>query len=79
MDCTDAVLAFLDKFMKRPEQMKVTTEADDRYIRLSEEDIPEVIASLRNQKNGEKFTSLFDTGIITDGSPSRKQTRPYAP
>ena len=66
-DCTEAVLAFLEKFMKRPEMPEVITEADDRYIRLSEEDIPEVIASLRSQKNADKFKSLFDDGMIPDG------------
>ena len=66
-DCTDAVLTFLERFMKRPEQTEIASEADDRYIRLSEEDIPEIIAALRNQKNGEKFTSLFDDGMIPDG------------
>lgn len=66
-DCTDAVLTFLEKFMKRQEQIEIVAEADDRYLRLSEEDIPEIIVSLRSQKNAEKFKSLFDDGIIPDG------------
>jgi P4 family phage/plasmid primase-like protien len=66
-DCTDAVLTFLERFMKRPEQIEAVAEADDRYLRLSEEDIPEIIVSLRSQKNAEKFKSLFDDGIIPDG------------
>ncbi|MBR3019960.1 MAG: DNA primase [Clostridia bacterium] len=67
MDCTDAVLAFLEKFMKRPEMTEPVSEADDKYIRLSEEDIPEVVDALRSQKNGEKFRSMFDEGFIPDG------------
>jgi P4 family phage/plasmid primase-like protien len=66
-DCTDAVLAFLDKFMKRPEQSDVPLDADEKYIRLSEEDIPEILDALRGQKNAEKFAALFDDGIIPDG------------
>ena len=66
-ECTDAVLAFLDKFMKRPEQSDVPLDADEKYIRLSEEDIPEILDALRGQKNAEKFTALFDGGIIPDG------------
>ena len=66
-DCTDAALAFLEKFMKRPELPEQILDADEKYIRLTSEDIPEVVDSLRSQKNGEKFRSLFDDGIIPDG------------
>lgn len=53
--------------MKRPEQSDVPLDADEKYIRLSEEDIPEILDALRGQKNAEKFTALFDGGIIPDG------------
>lgn len=53
--------------MKRPEMPEISTEADDRYIRLTSEDIPDVLDALRSQKNGEKFRSIFDDGIIPDG------------
>jgi primase-polymerase (primpol)-like protein len=65
--CTDAALAFLEKFMKRPELPEQILDADEKYIRLTSEDIPEVVDSLRSQKNGEKFRSMFDEGAIPDG------------
>ena len=66
VDCTDALLAFLETYMKREEEISiaVTENNDDRYITLTEDDIPEIISSLRGQKNGIKFASLFEEGEI---------------
>ena len=70
-DCTAAVLSFLDKYMQRDNSLvdKDTTERQfaDQFITLSEDDIPDIIDALRQQKNGERFTALFDSGTIPDG------------
>lgn len=67
-DCTDSVLEFLEKYMKKPEEAADLFPVDpSRYITLSEENIPEIIDSLRSQKNAKKFTSLFDDGIVPAG------------
>lgn len=70
-DCTDAVMSFLDKYMQREKVSTadlVTTDISvDQFITLSEDDIPDIIDALRQQKNGERFSALFDSGTIPDG------------
>ena len=71
-DCTDAVLTFLDKYMRRPAERTSFAKLDtDRFIKFSEDQIPEILDSLYNQRNGEKFRALFKDGDIGSyGSPS---------
>lgn len=67
-DCTDVVLTFLDRYMVRPEiHGQLAAVDNEKYITLTEDDIPTVIGALRQQKNGAKFAALFDDGIIPDG------------
>lgn len=56
-DCTDAVLDTLNRYMKkRPTKAEKLPKENDRA------DI--VIQKLRQQKNGDKFSKLFDEGIM---------------
>ena len=57
-DCTDAILETLDRHMKRPNSSPVVNKKAER-----------IIQELRNQRNGEKFSKLFDQGIL-DGCDS---------
>lgn len=64
-DCTAAVLTTLDKDMRRAEKRKYSAKRD------GDKNIYNIISKLREQKNGEKFSALFDYGDITGyGSPS---------
>lgn len=64
-DCTAAVLTTLDKDMRRAEKKKYSAKRD------GDKNIYNIISKLREQKNGEKFSALFDSGDITGyGSPS---------
>ena len=66
MDCTDAVLTFLENYMRRPVPSTITSATDaEKYIVLSEDAIPTILDELRNQKNGAKFARLFDNGDTT--------------
>lgn len=65
-DCTDSVLAFLETYMKR-NRVEYEPLDTDKYITLTEADIPEIIGALREQKNGQKFSEMFDEGKIPDG------------
>ena len=82
-DCTDAILWLLDTHMRRGgvkaggsgergggEHSSGSNPSSDeccKYITLTEQDIPEILDELRSQKNGPKFASLFDDGLIPDG------------
>ena len=64
-DCTAAVLTTLDKDMRRAEKKKYSPKRD------GDKNIYNIISKLQEQKNGEKFSALFDYGDITGyGSPS---------
>lgn len=64
-DCTDAVLTFLDTYMKKPETQTALAKLDTkRFIKFSEEQIPEIVDSLCSQRNGAKFKSLYYDGDI---------------
>ena len=64
-DCTDAVLTFLDTYMERPETQTALSKLDTkRFIKFSEEQIPEIVDSLCSQRNGAKFKSLYYDGDI---------------
>ncbi len=65
-DCTDAILQTLEKDMKKPvtdPPKKAVPEQGSEPA--SREDLRDVIASLRRQKNGEKFIRLFDKGDLS--------------
>ena len=74
-ECTQGLLSFLEQFMLRqPREKPVEIDPED-YEVLTEDDIPMILNSLRNAKNGQKFISLFDDGEIPDGrSPSEADT-----
>ena len=64
-DCTAAILTTLDKNMRRVEKKKYSAKRD------GDKNIYNIISKLREQKNGDKFSALFDYGDITGyGSPS---------
>ena len=71
-DCTDAALSFLDTYMKKPEEQASFAKLDtERFIRFTEEQVPEIVEELLNQRNGEKFKALYHDGDISAyGSPS---------
>lgn len=61
MDCTDEVLVFLDKHMKK----ELFKNNDTPFSNF------DIILTARKAKNGEKFMALFDNGDISGyGSPS---------
>lgn len=58
-DCTEAVLLTLDKDMRRkPKTRKSTSNQEDA-------EVFDIVATLRKQKNAEKFITLYDEGDIT--------------
>ena len=69
-DCTVPLLRFLESYMRKKEQPLISDDAEqdeEKFIKLTEEDVPQVLSELRSQKNGSKFVSLFDKGMIPDG------------
>ncbi|MCD7723958.1 MAG: phage/plasmid primase, P4 family [Clostridiales bacterium] len=64
-DCTQAVLTTLDKDMRRKPKVKYSAKRDG-----NKQDF-DIICNLRKQKNGEKFSKLYDQGDFSDyGSQS---------
>ena len=64
-ECTDALLVTLDKNMRRPKKSESSKKQDEN------KEIFDVVASLRRQKNGEKFCGLYDRGDTSGyNSPS---------
>lgn len=68
-DCTDAVLLTLEKEMKA-DALAAPARAEESAPEMTAEEIEsaafDVVASLRRQKNGAKFTKLYDKGDISD-------------
>lgn len=68
-DCTDAVLLTLEKEMKT-DQPAVPVQAEENAPEMTAEEIEsaafDVVASLYRQKNGAKFSKLYDKGDISD-------------
>lgn len=63
IECTDAVLTFFDTYMKKSEESASFAKLDtERFIKFSEDQIPEIVDSLYNQRNGEKFKALYHDG-----------------
>ena len=67
-ECTQGLLGFLDAYMRR-DRMEYSSEPidPDAFETLTEDDIPEILDSLRRAKNGAKFIALFDNGEIPPG------------
>ncbi len=64
-DCTQAVLTTLDKDMRRKPKVKYSAKRDG-----NKQDF-DIVCNLRKQKNGEKFSKLYDKGDFSDyGSQS---------
>lgn len=64
-DCTEAVLTTLDKDMRRSQPKNYSAKRD------GDRETFDIICNLRKQKNGAKFSKLFDKGDFTDyGSQS---------
>lgn len=63
-DCTDAILQTLELDMRRPFVGEKDTDANKRESQAaySADDIGDIVASLKAQKNGNKFSSLYDRG-----------------
>ena len=76
-ECTEGLVALLDMFMRRQAGQaaimddgrndRYNTTYEQRYTMLTDEDIPAIVAALENQKNGEKFKSLYYEGTIPSG------------
>ena len=66
-DCTDAVLSTLETDMRRtdPGRKETTVKSEESWKRDYVNDTEAVIDALRKQKNGSKFSSLFDRGEIS--------------
>lgn len=60
-DCTQALLTTLEKDMRRKPKVKYSAKRDGE-----DRELFDIICDLRKQKNGEKFTKLFDHGDISD-------------
>lgn len=58
-DCTEAIQTLLDRYMRKPKEKSPL-----------EKKAEQVIQALRNQKNGSKFSALFDQGQIDGTSHS---------
>ena len=59
-ECTQAILTTLDKNMRRKQRKKYSAKRD------GDEQAFRIIEALRGQKNGAKFSKLFDSGDISD-------------
>lgn len=64
-DCTTAVMTTLEKDMRRATKAKRSTKASRANAGSSDGDF-DIICNLRKQKNGEKFSKLFDSGDFSD-------------
>lgn len=65
-ECTQAILTTLDKDMRRKPKANYSAKRDGE-----DQEVFDTICNLRKQKNGGKFTKLFDRGDTSDyGSPS---------
>lgn len=60
-DCTSAVIDVLNEYMRKPKAKAKKREAADLEKRAEN-----IIQALRSQKNGAKFSSLFDNGVWGD-------------
>ena len=64
-DCTDAILATLECDMRRKQPKQAKPSAKKNVDKSEDEKILGIIEALRRQKNGEKFSRLFDEGDIS--------------
>ncbi len=59
-ECTSAILTTLDKDMRRKEKAKYSSKRDGNKVDF------DIICNLRKQKNGDKFSKLYDNGDFSD-------------
>jgi putative DNA primase/helicase len=59
-ECSSAILTTLDKDMRRKEKVKYSAKRDGNKADF------DIICNLRKQKNGEKFSKLYDNGDFSD-------------
>jgi P4 family phage/plasmid primase-like protien len=59
-ECTAAILTTLDKDMRRKEKVKYSAKRDGNKADF------DIICNLRKQKNGDKFSKLYDNGDFSD-------------
>lgn len=60
-ECTQAILTTLDKDMRRKPKKKYSKKRDG-----DDEELFDIVANLRKQKNGAKFSKLYDEGDFSD-------------
>lgn len=65
-DQTDAVLTFLDKYMRRPIQQRKTSAKQAPTVQPGEIDIPRRLQLARSAANGMEFQKLYDQGDLTN-------------
>ena len=65
VDCTDALLAFLDEKMLRNRATALKTENTEDTVAEDDPRIFEIVCGLRSDRNGAKFYQLFDEGDTT--------------
>ena len=67
-DCTDALLVTLDKNMRRADKTRYSEKRD------GDKETFDIVAGLLRQKNGDKFSKLYNDGDISDyGSQSEAE------
>jgi putative DNA primase/helicase len=59
-ECTQAILTTLDKDMRRSEKTKYSAKRDGSRADF------DIVCNLRKQKNGDKFSKLYDSGDYSD-------------
>ena len=59
-ECTAAILTTLDKDMRRKEKAKYSAKRDGNKADF------DILCNLRKQKNGEKFSKIYDNGNFSD-------------
>ena len=62
-DCTDAIIDVLERYMRKPEATAPKAKKENiKQVEKLNKRADNVIQALRSQKNGEKFSRLFDYG-----------------
>ena len=62
-DCTDAIIDVLERYMRKPEATAPKAKKENiKQVEKLNKRADNIIQALRSQKNGEKFSRLFDYG-----------------
>ena len=51
-DCTVPLFRFLESYMRKKELPSIPKQDEEKFVKLTEEDVPQVLSDLRSQKNG---------------------------